>query len=605
MPGTPCVNHADRDAVGNCSRCHRFFCGACLGLDSKMQPICASCEKETGAASLGAQQPALSPLGAPAGVIPPSSVGGASKPGFDVLKHKMEEDDPLGLLNTPAPAAAPKAPIKAEAAASSSEEVLSEEDAMEIDVDVPSAPKPQAPAPAVAAPKISSGSLLDDLLTTPPSAVVPPIKAPAPAAGPVIAPSPSITAPVMPQPMSPAASSLGTVSAPKPQSPVIPASPAAFDAPAGSAPAFPKASPLGTAPVAPSTFAPTTVGIPASPSAGLDDLLKPPQPIAPAAAPSAPASGTAPAGGLDDFLSAPIAKPKLPTVTPVTPAKLNLDIKPAVPMASSAPLPVLDPIKPSMPKLNPSAPVPKAIDIPAAKVSLPDEDLSPKEKGTGLMAALLNSNLTVMKIKIPYYALAAALVVFLGLAGWGIASAGGGPSIKIVDTIAPLQIVQVDASQIADMDITTYSDIQTKLQAMQFTNFIQMTVPELPSPNFFNVQMKPESGTYAEVIKMPGQLKPVLSYVTVFTNGVWYSTNGWDGKNQELEYLVSEFDPNDDPDQLYVAHIQGVDKLKSDKGWDTQTMSEDRYLAAFSDHVRWYLDYKDIAGYQADFADWH
>ena len=562
MPGTPCVNHADRDAVGNCSRCHRFFCGACLGLDSKMQPICASCEKETSVESLGTP--------APAGVMSPApAVPAPPKPGFDVLKHKMEDDDPLGLLNAPAPTAAPKAPVKAEAVAASSEEVLSEEDAMEIDVDVPSALKPQAPTP-----KVSSGSLLDDLLTTPT------MKAPIPPTGPTIAPSPSIAAPSMSQP----------IPVPKPTAAPM---------------AVPSATPMPPSPM-----------IPPSPSAGLDDLFKPASPLgtAPISQPAAPAmktpdpvplAGTASAGNLDDFLSAPIAKPKLPTVTPVTPAKLNLDIKPPVPMTSAAPPPVLDPIKPSMPKLNPLAPAPKAIDIPAAKLVLPDEDLRPEEKSPGFIAALLNSNLTIMKIQIPYYALAAGFLVFLGFVGWGIASADSGPSVRIVDTIAPLQIVQVDASQIADMDITTYSDIQTKLQAMQFNNFIQMTVPELPSPNFFNVQMKPESSTYAEVIKMPGQLKPVLSYVTVFTNGVWYSTNGWDGKNQDLEYLESEFDPNDDPDQLYVAHIQGVDKLKSDKGWDTQTMSEDRYMAAFSDHVRWYLDYKDIAGYQADFADWH
>ncbi|HVM33168.1 MAG TPA: hypothetical protein VMU88_08545, partial [bacterium] len=139
----------------------------------------------------------------------------------------------------------------------------------------------------------------------------------------------------------------------------------------------------------------------------------------------------------------------------------------------------------------------------------------------------------------------------------------------------------------------------------QFNNFMQMTVPQLPSPNFFNVQMKPEAATYAEIIKMPGQLKPVLSYVTVFSNGVWFSTNGWDGKDQELEYLVSEFFPNDDPDQLYVAHIQELDKLKADRGWEPQVMSQDRYMTALTDHVRWFLDLKNIAGYQAQFADWH
>jgi hypothetical protein len=560
MQGTPCVNHADRDAVGNCSRCHRFFCGACLGLDSKMQPICASCEKEASASPESAA-PGSPSVPAIAGMAA-SHPGTVSPMGLDVLKHKMADDDPLGLLSAPAPipvAASTPAP----AVSSAEETLITDEDAMEIDVDIPSAPKPQAPQPAMAVPmvKVPAGSLLDDLLS-----VSPPVKTAAPIGGPSIAASPAISGPSAP------------ISKPAP-APVIPAVPVR--------PAMPQ--PISSSP---------RVSTPAA--SDLDDFFKAPQP----AAPAAKAPDTA-ATGLDDFLSAPIAKPKLPTVTPVTPAKLNPEPKVTAPMAGS--MAVLDPMKAPLPKLNPSSPVPKAVAaaIPAKLVSLPDEDLRPKEKERGFLAGLLQSNLTVMKIKIPFIALAAGFLVFLGIVGWVAASALSEPSIRIADSVAPLQIVQVDSGQIADMDITTYSDIEAKLQAMQFTSFIQMTVTELPSPNFFNVQMKPEAGTYAEVIKMPGQLKPVLSYVTVFTNGVWYSTNGWDGKNQELEYLVSEFDPADDPDQLYVAHIQGVDKLKSDKGWETQTMSEDRYMAALSDHVRWYLDYKNIAGYQADFADWH
>jgi hypothetical protein len=343
------------------------------------------------------------------------------------------------------------------------------------------------------------------------------------------------------------------------------------------------------------------------PAGSLDDLLSAPKAVpapAPAASPApiTPAASPAgPPGGLDDFLSAPIAKPKLPTVSPVIPAKVAIDI--TAPAGVTAP--AFD--KPPVPKLNPAAPPPKAPAVlaPAKTVSLPDEDLAPKEKGPGFMAQWMGAHLTIAKFQIPYYALAAGMVVLLGLVGLVAASSASGPSIKIADSVAPFQIVQVDSGQIADMDITAYSDIQTKLQAMQFTSFTQMTVPELPSPNFFNVQMKPEAATYAEIIKMPGQLKPVLSYVTVFTNGVWFSTNGWDGKNQEMEYLVSEFDPNDDPDQLYVAHIQELDKLKSDRGWETQVMSPDRYMAALTDHVRWYMDAKNVAGYQANFADWH
>jgi hypothetical protein len=590
------VNHPDRDAVGNCGRCHRFFCGTCLGLDSKMQPICASCEKEV-AAGTGAA-PSISGEG---------------------FKSKMAQEDPLGLLGTPAPFSTPSSGTSpASSVASEKTGGALEEDAMETDLDVPTSLTPKAsptlaappmPTSAPAAVKPAGGSLLDDLMAMPLTAQAPKVSAPpqpAMSAGPRIPPSPSIppsapaAAPAIPTiPASPP-SGVSVPPKPAPAAPLPAAAPSPFNPVAA---ALPGVRPVIVPPSAPSPTPAAPVKAPTSsagtvPLGSLDDLLSAPKsgPAPVAAGPQAPstsASSPAGPGGLDDFLSAPIAKPKLPTVSPVIPAKVTIDI--------SAPVD-----KPPVPKLDPAKPLRSAPTALAAKpVSLPDEDLTPQEKGPGFMAQWMGAHLTIAKFQIPYYALAAGVVVLLGLVGLVAASSAGGPSVKIADSVAPFQIVQVDSGQIADMDITAYSDIQTKLQAMQFTSFTQMTVPELPSPNFFNVQMKPEAATYAEIIKMPGQLKPVLSYVTVFTNGVWFSTNGWDGKNQEMEYLVSEFDPNDDPDQLYVAHIQELDKLKSDRGWETQAMSQDRYMAALTDHVRWYMDAKNVAGYQANFADWH
>jgi hypothetical protein len=72
-----------------------------------------------------------------------------------------------------------------------------------------------------------------------------------------------------------------------------------------------------------------------------------------------------------------------------------------------------------------------------------------------------------------------------------------------------------------------------------------------------------------------------------------------------MDYLVSEYYPNDTPDQLYIQHIQTLEKLKQDKGWQVQNMGENRYMAALSDHLRWFLNKKDIQGYQADFKLWH
>jgi len=627
--GTACANHPDRAAVGNCSYCHRYFCVDCLGLDDQMKPICGSCENKleageipspgsgastpepaalevvsedkpdlaqpmfsagpTPKAALNVSIPEAHSVPEPAssellmevdaevdlpGVLPtapaPPAVptpfprpaakpAPASAGSFDVLKHKVVDDDPLGLFSASAATPTPPAASPEPAVRDSSELSLDEVD------------EPQKPPVKLTAPPPAS-SILDDLLSAPvspkafdlkPAPVVPPAPAVS-SAGPMVPPSPTISTMIPPSPAIPPS----PVMAPKP-SPIAPLPLSAVSAP------LPK-----PAPVIP--LAPVTPPITASP--------------APKPASSGPAS-------LDDLFGAPIAKPKVPVAGPVTTPKVNLTMDPGTASAPvRPPLPTLSP-KPVMPTLVPTAALPSSATPTGPSVLLPDEDLKPKSPG--FLAGLKSSSVTLFKFKVPYYAVAAGLLVLLGLVGLVTAAVLQKPSLEIVDTVTPLSLVQVDSSQITDMDITSYSDLQTHLQTMQFTSFLQMTIPQLPSPNFFNVQIKPDVSTYAEIIKMPGQLKPVLSFVTVFTNGVWYSTNAWDGQNQEMEYLVSEFDPGEDPDQLYVTHIQGIDKLKQDRGWETQEVNPDRYMAALTDHVRWYLNEKNIAAYQADFASWH
>jgi hypothetical protein len=155
------------------------------------------------------------------------------------------------------------------------------------------------------------------------------------------------------------------------------------------------------------------------------------------------------------------------------------------------------------------------------------------------------------------------------------------------------------------MDVTGYMEIQNQLQTMGFTPVLQMTVPQIPAPNFFDVGMKESIGTYSEILKIPGQITPHLSFTTVFTNGIWYSTNAWQGTQHEMAYLISEFYPQDTPEQLYIKHVQGVEKFKKEKDWQVQLMSENRYMAALSDHLRWFLNKKDIPGWKADFNLWH
>jgi hypothetical protein len=117
--------------------------------------------------------------------------------------------------------------------------------------------------------------------------------------------------------------------------------------------------------------------------------------------------------------------------------------------------------------------------------------------------------------------------------------------------------------------------------------------------------MKEDEGIYSEIIMMPNQIAPRLSFVTVFTNGVWYSTNGWAGTNQQLDYLQSEFYSDQTPEQLYDQHKQGIQKLQTANGWQIQTASQNRYMADLSDHLRWYLKFNNISADQVDFSSWH
>jgi hypothetical protein len=41
------------------------------------------------------------------------------------------------------------------------------------------------------------------------------------------------------------------------------------------------------------------------------------------------------------------------------------------------------------------------------------------------------------------------------------------------------------------------------------------------------------------------------------------------------------------------------------EGRQVALMGENRYMAALSDHLRWYLDEKDLPAYKAEFTQWH
>jgi hypothetical protein len=221
-------------------------------------------------------------------------------------------------------------------------------------------------------------------------------------------------------------------------------------------------------------------------------------------------------------------------------------------------------------------------------------------------ALWLKVDILAARFKIPGYLLAAIIFVLLAGGLTLFSQLTGGSSVVLVDSITPIHIIPVEVTQVSDMDITAFSDLQNHLGALGFTQTLQMTMPQMPSPNFFDMGLKQDEGTYSEILRMPNQIGPRVSYVTVFTNGVWYSTNGWAGNPQQLDYLISEFSPDHTPEELYNEHLQGVQKiLNANPDWQVQRASLNRYVAALTDHVRWFLSLKNILPYQADFAAWH
>jgi hypothetical protein len=217
----------------------------------------------------------------------------------------------------------------------------------------------------------------------------------------------------------------------------------------------------------------------------------------------------------------------------------------------------------------------------------------------------LKFNILAAKLRISGYLLAGIIFVLLIGGLTYFLQQTSAPVVKTVESIPQITVVPLDISQVNNLDITAFTELSNHLGPLGFPQLISMTVPQL-LPNFFDVGLNTAEGTYSEILIMPNQIGPRLSFVTVFSNGVWYSTNGWAGTNQQLDYLVSEFYPDQSPEQLYAQHKQGVEKLQTTNGWQIQNgAGQDRYMADLSDHLRWFLKLKNIPSDQAEFASWH
>lgn len=335
--------------------------------------------------------------------------------------------------------------------------------------------------------------------------------------------------------------------------------------------------------------------------------IKPPMPSTPPmpnlGMPASPKSSS-PLPGLDQ-----LGKPSSPLEKPGTSAaKGPADLNDLFKESQSPKAPFPQPSYPAPPSVGNTPSMPFPMDVPIPQVS--------KQKKIYSLVKMWSKYLVrrayeffdplAKKLKMPTYVLIGAIVAILVGAFLGIGAVLNQPSVPMVDSIQPVHFIQVSSSQVGEMDITAYTDVQNQIQTMGFQPLMQMTVPQIPSPNFFDVGMKQDAGVYSEIIKFPGQLAPRVSFITIFSNGVWFSTNGWDGTGRNSVFLVSEYYPNDTPDQLYVQHMQTLEKLKQDKDFEVQQgMNENRYMAAFSDRVRSFLDKKSIPAYQADFNLWH
>src|SRR6185295_7424957 len=87
------------------------------------------------------------------------------------------------------------------------------------------------------------------------------------------------------------------------------------------------------------------------------------------------------------------------------------------------------------------------------------------------------------KLRVPTYVFLGGVVV---LVVGGILVTGSilnKPALALVERVPPIHLIQVNSSQISEMDVTAYSEFQTQLQTMGFAPLLQITIPQLPSPN--------------------------------------------------------------------------------------------------------------------------
>jgi hypothetical protein len=206
-------------------------------------------------------------------------------------------------------------------------------------------------------------------------------------------------------------------------------------------------------------------------------------------------------------------------------------------------------------------------------------------------------------LRVPLWLLEVILVLVLGGAVGGTFLAAQGTGYTLVDSIIPLHEVRLEVTQVVDLDISTYLDLETKLTQMGFTPLIKITVPEIPSPNLFSVYLKADTNSYGIILKVPGSNTPRLSYVSFLSSNMWLSTNGWAAQKKEMDKLFSQSFPGMAPDALWKQHLAKINQFMQ-SGVGLQRASDYRFLSALSDHLRWFISIRNIPPFKAQFEDW-
>jgi hypothetical protein len=291
------------------------------------------------------------------------------------------------------------------------------------------------------------------------------------------------------------------------------------------------------------------------------------------------------------LLNNPMAPAAATPVTPVTPAGVSPTAQGMVP-DTTAPLPESEAWKSTL--TRPSA---------LSRAYTPHAEAADAKKASFLRRKL-QPLADISKIPVKIWEILTVLV-FVGLLA-GVVMFFHKPTYQLVDRLEALSPARTDVRQIVELDITAFIDIESKIKQLGFAPLIQLSVPEIPAPNLFAVYT--DSGnqkykSYAVILKVPGSNMPRLSFVNVLSNGTWLSTNGWASKDQELDKLSSESTPGQDPVALWAHHQKRVDQAIQ-TGVTVSSVNERRFICALCDHLRWYMELKDIPAYKALFENW-